>query len=179
MQATTLPDDAKTRLNAWAVHSFIQAAVKTFDIQCQYPIKYESSLALNARPNFTSDIIAVIGLTSDVFCGSIVLCFQEKFFLATMSKMFGEKYETISSEIVDGAGEILNIIFGVAKTTLSNEGYSVSMSIPSVLSGTKLSVSSVTSGGESVLLNFGSESGPFNIVVSFSSNKGQPLPKRA
>lgn len=163
--------DMQTKLDAWAVHSFIQAAMKTFDVQCQYPLQYEKAVSLTEAADLGVDVLAMIGMTSDIFSGSIVLCFQKNMFLSVMGKMFGESYTEIIPEIVDGAAEILNIVFGVAKTTLANEGYAVAMSIPTVLTGENLQMNSVTGGGKSVLLKFSSASGPFHIVVNFSKPK--------
>jgi len=43
--------------------------------------------------------------------------------------MFGEKYEKIPEGLQDGAGELMNIIFGYAKKILNEKGYVIEMAI--------------------------------------------------
>ncbi len=55
--------------------------------------------------------------------------------------MFDEVYPDITPEIQDAAGELLNIIFGLAKRELSdNKGFKIKKAIPTILVGSQLEI---------------------------------------
>ncbi len=49
--------------------------------------------------------------------------------------MLGEKHTQINAEVSDAVGEMTNMIYGSAKTTLNQLGYNFEMAIPTVISG--------------------------------------------
>ena len=112
----------------------------------------------------SGDISGIIGVVSDTFNGSVIISFPEKTFLKIMSNMLGEEYTVINKDIVDGAGELTNIIFGQAKITLNEKGYGIQTAIPSVVSG-KNHMLSVQTRGPVVVVPFESSLGPFVIEI--------------
>ena len=114
------------------INPFILAAVEVLQIQCQ--IKLEGGKPFlkgkEAQPAFA--IASVIGLTSEHFKGAISLNFQEDFYLALLSNMLGEKVTEINNDTQDGAAELLNMIYGSAKTQLNTKGYTLQRAIPTV-----------------------------------------------
>ncbi len=83
-------------------------------------------------------IAGLIGITAKDFEGSMFIGFSEPCYLDLMEKMIGEKYETLTREIQDGAAEFANIIFGQAKVPLNEMGFEIRMALPSVIRGTEL-----------------------------------------
>ena len=81
--------------------------------------------------------------------------------------MLGEEYQEISKDIIDGAGELTNMIFGQAKVTLNQKGYGIQTAIPSVISGKNHSLSALTK-GPIVVIPFSTEAGPFFIEICVS-----------
>jgi chemotaxis protein CheX len=109
---------------------------------------------------------------SDQFNGSIALCFPAGVFIKIYNAMLGETTTEITQESEDAAGELLNIIFGQAKAILNNKkGYTIRSAIPTVLSGQKLRVHSL-SPDNTIMLPFETPHGIFHIEVSTESMPG-------
>ena len=82
-----------------------------------------------------------------------------------MSKMLGEEYTEITPDLQDGVAELLNIVFGQAKTTLNERGYALDMAIPNIVSGDSVNLDSITK-GKTVVVPFETEFGPFYIEIA-------------
>ena len=81
-----------------------------------------------------------------------------------MSKMLGETYTAITAELQDGVAELLNIIFGQAKITLSNAGYTIQKAIPTVVRGNQITTSALSK-GLFIVLPFLLPVGEFHIEI--------------
>jgi chemotaxis protein CheX len=84
--------------------------------------------------------------------------------------MVGEKHDTITEELEDAAGELLNMIFGEAKTILNEKkGYTLEKAVPTIITGEKLSF---RHRGTSpvIVLPFESAAGSFHIEVMVESH---------
>ena len=117
------------------INPFILAAVDVLQVQCA--IKLEGGKPFlkgkEIQPSFA--ISSTIGVTSEHFKGAISLNFQEQFYLSLLSNMLGEKIVEINNETQDGAAELLNMIYGSAKTQLNTKGYTLQRAIPTVSRG--------------------------------------------
>lgn len=146
------------------VNPFVQGTIETLKIQCQIEVKPGKIYLKGKGPEIEVEIAGVIGLTSKSFSGSIAICFPEPIFLAIMSNMIGENYQTITHELEDGAGELLNIIFGFAKRVLNEKGYQIEKAIPTVVRGAGLEVKHLTA-TPTVVLPFETQYGIFHLEV--------------
>ena len=63
----------------------------------------------------------------------LFLNFPEDVAIRSVSSFVGESYESISSDVVDGVGELTNIIAGDAKNRLLQKGYSFDIGLPKSL----------------------------------------------
>jgi len=151
-------------LDARFFKPFIEGTLNTLKIQCELVATHEKPFLKGQReqPNFA--IAAVIGLTSSAFNGTITLCFPEKVFLGVMGKMLGESYTEINQEVQDGVAELLNIIFGQAKSALSLQGYVIQKAIPTVIRGNNLHTRALTS-GPIMVLPFQTDLGEFQVEI--------------
>jgi len=157
----------KSGLNTNFVTPFIQGTQLTLKVQANIPVK-AGAPSLKKAGDVAPDIgiTGVISLVSDQFNGSIALCFPTKVFLKIYSSMIGEETTEMSSDIEDAVGELLNIIFGQAKATLNNKhGYTIRTAIPTVLTGSKLTVHNSQT-QTSILLPFESEFGTFHMEIT-------------
>ncbi|OFZ19193.1 MAG: hypothetical protein A2X94_11250 [Bdellovibrionales bacterium GWB1_55_8] len=111
------------------------ATIKTIRDLCQIDPALRQPFDKGQKTQEGFAVAGLIGLTSSVVNGSIVLCFPKEVFLQLMEKMIGENPGEITKENEDAAAELLNIIFGQAKVVLNRKGYAVQMAIPSVLRG--------------------------------------------
>lgn len=160
------PAPASKSVDVDFLNPFIEGTVETLKIQCSIHCKTQKAVLKDDLPQpLVYDIAGVIGLTSPAFNGSIAICFPAKTFLAAMSNMIGEKCEEITKDVEDGAGELLNIIFGHAKKILNNKGYALEKAIPTIIRGSQLEVKHLSS-TKTIVLQFETDYGNFCIEIA-------------
>lgn len=111
----------------------------------------------------SGDISGIIGLTGSVK-GSLALSFSEASILKIVSNMLGEEIATLNHDINDAVGEITNMISGVARKILENDGLNITAAIPTVVAGRNHSILHVL-GGPSIIIPFSIEAGPFVVDI--------------
>lgn len=85
-------------------------------------------------------VTGMIGLHGRV-SGFLSLNMSEKFAVKAVGAILHEKFDGLCSEVIDGAGELTNIIAGGVKSTLSNTDWMFShITVPSVIVGQNYSV---------------------------------------
>jgi chemotaxis protein CheX len=146
------------------LNPFISGAMQTLKIQCSTEVTPGRPGLKQPGEEIPVDIAGVLGIISPVFNGSIALCFPAATFLGVMGKMLGENFTEINQELEDGAGELLNIIFGHAKRELNELGYGIEKAIPTVVRGTDLKVKHLSS-GPTMMIPFDSTAGKFHIEI--------------
>jgi len=110
----------------------------------------------------SDNLIGIIGL-SGTAQGNIAIKFPAKTAMTIVGSLVGSEFTEINSSVVDGVGELINIIAGNAKVKF--EGHRISISLPTVLRG---GIHKLTSPAVSYLtIPFDSEKGDFEILVSF------------
>lgn len=158
---------APAAIEVGVINPFLTATMSTLDVQCKTKITaLKPYMKKEQMPDIA--IAGVISLISKGFAGSIVLCFPETTFLKIYERMLGDKVETITSDTQDAAGELLNIIYGTAKTELNQKGYSFDRALPTVLTGEKLHIRQ-TGSQPVMIVPFQSDLGPFHIEIEFSA----------
>jgi CheY-specific phosphatase CheX len=81
-------------------------------------------------------VLATIGITCPQLTGEATLSFPKDSFLKLANEMLGAEFDTITDENVDLCGELLNMIFGVAKAKLKDkDGFPIEKAIPFVVHG--------------------------------------------
>lgn len=149
------------------INPFLDATLRVLEVQASVEAT-PGKIALKKNDNdFPADISGIIGIVSDNFNGSVVISFPEQTFLKIISKMLGEDYTSINKDILDGAGEITNMIFGQAKITLNEKGYGIKTALPSVVHGKNHTLSSQTN-GPIVVIPFESQVGNFHVEICLS-----------
>ncbi len=143
----------------------IHGVVNAFEVQAQVQSKPGKPFYKGTEKQEPTAIAGVIGLASSKISGSVTLAFPEVVFLGTMSKMLGEEYTEITPDLQDGVAEILNIVFGQAKTALNEKGYGLDMAIPTIISGKGISLEQM-SHGKTIVIPFNTEFGPFYIEIT-------------
>lgn len=116
------------------------------------------------------DISAIIGITGSVV-GSLALSFSEKCIIRIVSNMLGEDIKSLNGDIKDAVGEITNMVSGVARQKLEQEGLVLKAAIPTVVTGKSHSISHVL-GGPSIIIPFETDDGPFVVDVCLGESKG-------
>lgn len=158
---------AKRTMDTQFIDPFLTATLHVLEVQAQVQAKAGKIFLKKANEQLVGDISGVIGVVSDAFNGSVVISFPEATFLKVMSGMLGEEITKMDKEIVDGAGEITNMIFGQAKVVLNEKGYGIKMAIPSVVTGKGHSLNAMTK-GPVVVVPFDSNVGKFFVEIGLS-----------
>lgn len=141
------------------------AVQAVFEKQVGVAVSAQAPRAKIPQDEVALELVAVIGLASQKLSGSLNLCLQKQVFLNVYEKMVGEKHTELIPDTIDAASELLNIIFGAAKTELNDKlGYSLEKAIPSVLVGENLKLFQKTR-NPSVIIPFASSLGGFFLEV--------------
>lgn len=149
------------------INPFLGAAKSTVELQAGCKVSFGKPRVKKAEEKLSVDLAGVISLRSPGFSGSVALCFPEQTFLGIYGAMLGEKVSQITDAIQDGAGELLNIIFGQAKAILNDQkGYAIDKALPTVVRGQQLQLHH-TGKELTVILPFSCEHGDFHMEIGF------------
>lgn len=146
------------------VQPLAEAVTKTFSIQFSTPVEI-LSIDHSETQTLEFEIAAIMSISSSTYTGIVALCFPQSTFLALVERMLLKKYTTIDSNNADAAGEMLNIIYGVARLRINRDGFDFFPAIPSVVRGKSLIISHI-SGSPCIVVSCKSESGPFALEIS-------------
>lgn len=108
------------------------------------------------------EIVSVVTIESESFNGYLCVSFDKNSYLEVTSAMFMEEQNELNDENVDAVGEINNIIFGNAKSEISNLG--IKLTVPTVHRGPGYVVES-PEGSAGMLIPFKTVKGMFYITV--------------
>lgn len=158
----------KRTLDTEFINPFLNATMHVLKVQASTECKPGKVHVKKPGDKGVGDISGVIGIVSESFNGSVVISFPETTFLKIMSSMLGEEYTKLDKEIVDGAGELTNMIFGQAKIVLNEKGYGIKTAIPSVVTGKNHTLSAQTK-GPVVVVPFESTAGNFFVEICLSN----------
>lgn len=150
------------------INPFLEATMHVLDVQAKVQAKAGKITLKKSDTPSSADISGIIGIVSDNFNGSVVISFPESTFLKIMSSMLGEDLQEMNKDILDGAGEITNMIFGQAKIILNEKGYGIRTALPSVVHGKNHIMSSQTK-GPVVIIPFESQVGNFHVEICLSA----------
>lgn len=162
--------NSPSKIDVSFINPFIEGTVLVLNVQCSTEVTPLKPILKNSEDfKVQTDIAGIIGITSPTFTGSIAICFPEKVFLYLMSKMLGEDYQEITKDLEDGAGELLNMIFGHAKKILNTKGHSIEKALPTIVRAANLSVSHASS-QSSIQLPFEGGAGTFFMEINTEKN---------
>lgn len=114
------------------IESVTSAAENVFQTMIFMDIKSQAPFERKGIGSL-SDITAIISLTGDIM-GSIAVSINTDSAREAISNMLGDEI-TDAQEIIDGVGEITNLVVGMAKTTLSELSCRFEISVPIVVTG--------------------------------------------
>ena len=148
-------------MKAEFINPFLKASINLF--QEYLGFKAESGKPyLRTDPQDLDEVSAIIGLAGDTR-GAVVLSFSRETAIKIVSKMEGKEYRLLGNEVLDGVGELVNIIAGNAKQDLL--GFRIEISLPGVITGKSYKIR-WPEGIPVVAIPFTTEVGPFSVNVS-------------
>ena len=150
-------------INVDYINPFIEATINTFTTMCNVTPSREK-IFLKGEGEEVYGVSGIIGLGGEAL-GAVVLNFPESVAITTVSKFVGEEYSSITASVVDGVGELTNIIAGDAKNRLIQKGYKFEIGLPKMVTGRNY----ITAQNKSVpciVVMFNSSIGKFCLEVS-------------
>lgn len=116
------------------INAFVEGVKKTLETMANTTSKAEKPFV---EKNYTAagDVSGMIGMISGQMKGTITISFEDKTIFHILHNMLAEEYSEINDEVTDAVGELTNMIYGSAKTTLNEMGYNFEMAIPQVITG--------------------------------------------
>lgn len=121
-------------MNVAFINPFIESTLRSLEMMANITAE-KTGLAVKEDLITTYDISAIIGLTGDT-SGSIILSFPKTLACRIASNMLMEEMREINQSVEDAVGEIGNIVVGDARRILIQDGFSLSISVPTVVVGT-------------------------------------------
>jgi chemotaxis protein CheX len=143
------------------INPFIEAVQEAFDSMIGCPASRIPTLPAPS-PVHLPDLIGVIGL-SGTAQGVVALRFPMTTALAVVSSMAGASFDKVDAAVIDGVGELVNIVAGSAKGRF--KGHSISISLPTVVSG---DICRLSNAKDTVWVEvpFESQLGEFSLVLN-------------
>lgn len=123
------------KINTDFILPFIEATHTTFKMMVHCELRRKE---VYIKKNFVmfGDISGIIGFSGAV-CGTAAISLPGPFAFKCIENMMGETPEGgLTDRVVnDGVGEIVNLIAGQAKTTLSTTPHRFEITLPTIISG--------------------------------------------
>jgi len=146
------------------ISAFTKSILELFESMLDCTVMISEATPSKAEEE-NPDIIGLIGL-SGTARGILALKFPVKTALAVVGKLIGQELQTIGPAVIDGVGELVNIVAGSAKREF--EKHSISLSLPTVVRGNIYRLQNL-SDLEWLTASFESELGNFSMEVSFKT----------
>jgi chemotaxis protein CheX len=164
--ATPPPPAAPGKIDVRLINPFLSSVQDVFEIQAHTKLTPQKPFLRTDDMKFEFGIIGLIALSCQSFRGTIALCFTKEVFLKIYERMLGEVHTEITQEIEDAVAELLNIVYGTAKTQLNKEqGYDFQPAIPTVLRGEHIQLRAKAK-TPVVILPFASEVGQVHVEIA-------------
>jgi chemotaxis protein CheX len=117
---------------------------------------------LREDPHSLGEVSGLIGLAGET-TGAVVLSFSRETAINIISRFAKQKFQALGNEVLDGVGELINIIAGNAKKDLAD--FRIEISLPGVITGNSYKIH-WPEGVPVVTIPFESDMGPFSVNVS-------------
>ena len=150
------------------INPFIEATVETYETMCGVVPKRNGELSLQTGIFDTHDLIGMIGLSGNV-CGAVLMTSTVDTAKQVVGAFLGEEIKEADGDLLDGFGEILNIIAGAAAAKLN--GLNIKLAIPTVILGTNQKLAGQERSPWINIPMCFPEWGKFNVEVSMEERK--------
>ena len=120
-------------MNVAFINPFIESTLRSLDMMAGIQAE-KAGLELKEDLITTYDVSAIIGLTGET-SGSIIISMPAKLACKLASNMLMEEISEMNKNVEDAIGEIGNIVVGDARRLLIQDGFSLSISVPTVVVG--------------------------------------------
>jgi chemotaxis protein CheX len=116
------------------INTFIESVMKTLSDMAQTKVLPGKPI-VESKGSVKGEVAGIIGMVAGEVRGNLVIAFTSAGVFKILENMLGETHTSMTPEVTDAVGELTNMIYGSAKTTLNRLGYNFDMAIPTVVSG--------------------------------------------
>ena len=148
-------------MQAKYINPFVKATVGLFQDFIGISITPQTPY-LRTDPNDLEEVSGIIGLAGETV-GAVVLSFSRESAIRVVGKMEGRPYKAMTNDVIDGVGELVNIIAGNAKKDLDE--FRIDISLPGIVTGKSYQIH-WPEGIPVIAIPFDSEYGHFSVNVS-------------
>ena len=148
-------------MKAKYINPFLNASINLFRDYLGIQLK-SGKPYLRTDPQSLEEVSAIIGLAGET-TGAVVLSFSRETAIRIISRFANTKYTALTNSVLDGVGELINIIAGNAKQGL--EDFRIVISLPGVITGNEYKIH-WPENIPVVTIPFSSELGDFTVNVS-------------
>jgi len=117
------------------LNTFVDSVIKTLGDMAQTKVTPGKPVIEGKVGSLKGEIAGIIGMVAGGAKGTLIICFTSKSAFKIIENMLGEVHTNLTPEVTDAVGELTNMIYGSAKTTLNKMGYEFEMAIPTVVTG--------------------------------------------
>jgi chemotaxis protein CheX len=151
-------------IEAKYINAFIEATLETFKSMCGCEFKRVGEMVLvDGEIVESDDLLAIVGLTGSVK-GAVLLATPLDVGKKLIGKFLMEELTEINCDLMDGFGEIVNILAGAADAKLPN--MRIDLALPSVLVGSKTKFFAKAGNPFVMIPMFIPDMGPFKLGIS-------------
>lgn len=118
-------------MKAKYINPFIIASMNLFKEYLELDVKSGTPFILK-DPQVLNEVSGMIGLAGET-AGSVVLSFSRDTAIRIVSRFAGHRYQALGKDVLDGVGELINIVAGNAKKDLLD--FKIAISLPGVITG--------------------------------------------
>jgi chemotaxis protein CheX len=118
-------------MKAMYINPFLKASLNLFKDYLGLEVVVGEPF-IREDPQALEEVSGIIGLAGETQ-GAVVLSFSRETAIKIISKFAKQTYLALGSEVIDGVGELVNIIAGNAKQDLLQ--YRIEISLPGVITG--------------------------------------------
>jgi CheY-specific phosphatase CheX len=126
------------KLDGQVLLSFVDGVREAFETQCHMKAEALQPYKRTQDNHYQFDIGSIIGITGASFRGTLSIAFEASAYLEFYYRMTNERHDFVTAEIADGASEMINIIYGITKKKLNEQGYGLQMALPKLVQGAKM-----------------------------------------
>jgi chemotaxis protein CheX len=163
-------------VDANIINPFLQATLKIIRDVAHLSYKVEK-IYIKKDENGCGDVTGIIGLSGSGK-GTVAVTFDQSTIIYIVSKILEMESNDIDEDIViDTVGELANMITGCAVSILTEKGYDLDLTVPTVVHGPEHKVVHQTDGPK-IVIPYSSKQGNFTVEFSFDKEmkKDDPEP---
>ena len=156
-------------MKAEYINAFIEATLETFQSMCSLSFKRTGTIKrVGGEIVEVDDLMAICGLSGDVK-GAVMLTTPLQTGMKLVGAFLMEELTVVNCDLMDGWGEIVNIIAGAADAKISD--LRIDLSLPSVLLGKSARFYAKAGNPFVVVPMFIPDVGPFSLGISMEIKK--------